>query len=79
MKKKRKNLDDLTKAEVASKKAKIEKENVNQMRDINGEAEEEEYNTNLIYNFFNFFIGGPNKANIKNKQKGKPGGTPPPY
>lgn len=36
--------------------------------------------TNLIYNFFNFFIGGANSADIKNKQEGKPGsGTPPPY
>jgi hypothetical protein len=39
------------------------------------ELMEEEYNSNLIYNFFNFFIGGPNKAGIKNKQTGKP--TPP--
>ena len=39
------------------------------------EQQEEEYKTNLIYNFFNFFIGGDNTADIKNKQTGKP--TPP--
>lgn len=33
---------------------------------------EDEYKTNLIYNFFNFFIGGSNAADIKNKQEGKP-------
>lgn len=32
--------------------------------------------TNLIYNFFNFFIGGANSADIKNKQEGKPGAPP---
>ena len=36
------------------------------------EEVEEEYKTNLIYNFFNFFIGGDNSADIKNKQEGKP-------
>lgn len=36
------------------------------------EQEEEEYSGNLIYNFFNFFIGGPNTADIKNRQTGKP-------
>lgn len=41
------------------------------------EAAEEYYSSQPIYNIFNFFIGGPNKADIKNDQKGKPG--PPPY
>lgn len=39
------------------------------------EAEQllEEYSAqNLIYNFFNFFIGGSNEADIRNKQTGKP-------
>lgn len=41
-------------------------------------VEEEVYDqkTNLIYNFFNFFIGGSNSADIKNKQSGKPGQPP---
>lgn len=38
---------------------------------------EDEYKTNLIYNFFNFFIGGSNAADITNKQQGKP--NQPPY
>lgn len=41
------------------------------------EQVEDEYKTNLIYNFFNFFIGGSNAADIKNKQEGKP--NVPPY
>lgn len=44
------------------------------------EAEEglEEYTKSQpIYNYFQFFIGGPLKVQ-KNKQEGKPGG-PPPY
>jgi hypothetical protein len=42
------------------------------------EVEDEVYDnkTNLIYNFFNFFIGGSNQADIKNKQEGKPGAPP---
>lgn len=39
------------------------------------EAEQllEEYSAqNLIYNFFNFFIGGSNEADIRNRQTGKP-------
>ena len=36
------------------------------------EQQEEEYKTNLIYNFFNFFIGGDNSADITNRQTGKP-------
>lgn len=43
---------------------------------IEPETYEEEMKTNLIYNFFNFFIGGDNQADIKNKQTGKPN---PPY
>ena len=42
------------------------------------EAAAEAYTSQPIYNIFNFFIGGPNKADIANKQSGKPGG-PPPY
>ena len=42
------------------------------------EAAAEIYSSQPIYNIFNFFIGGPNKATIDNDQKGKPGG-PPPY
>lgn len=40
------------------------------------EAASEIYSSQPIYNIFNFFIGGPNKAKINNDQKGKPG-TPP--
>ena len=40
------------------------------------EAATEEYITSQpIYNYFQFFIGGPNNV-AKNKQQGKPG-TPP--
>ena len=40
------------------------------------EAAAEIYSSQPIYNIFNFFIGGPNKATIDNDQKGKPN---PPY
>lgn len=60
---------------MSDKKKKVTKEDI-----LNAptreEAEQllEEYNTqNLIYNFFNFFIGGSNEADIKNRQTGKPG------
>lgn len=35
------------------------------------EAEVYDNKTNLIYNFFNFFIGGSNQADIKNKHDGE--------
>ena len=43
----------------------------------NEAAVEEYYSQQPIYNVFNFFIGGPNKAKIKNTQTGKP--NVPPY
>lgn len=43
-----------------------------------GEPKKEGYFTNSpIYNFFQFFIGGPNHADTTNKQQGKP--AQPPY
>jgi hypothetical protein len=69
----------MTRAELASEKARIDQENVHQMKDIAGEDQEEEetYLSQPIYNIFNFFIGGPNKAKIRNKAFGKP--NYPPY
>lgn len=59
-----------TKADLAPEKFKTQAEHA---------AAIEEYNTSQpIYNFFQFFIGGPNNAdNTKNKQQGKP--AQPPY
>lgn len=84
MKAKKKKLEDMTREELLIEKQKIDKLRAKfdaaEQANINGEVEQEDYKTNLIYNFFNFFIGGDNSANIKNKQEGKPGGgTPPPY
>lgn len=61
-----------------NKKAKKEKKAVLEHKSLAEDLKqvEDEYKTNLIYNFFNFFIGGSNAADIMNKQSGKPG-TPP--
>jgi len=69
MSKKNKKTKKLTKADLAPENFKTKEEH---------EAAIEEYNTSQpIYNFFQFFIGGPNNAgNTKNKQEGKPGQPP---
>lgn len=46
--------------------------------EIDNEEEEHYPFYQPIYNYFQFFIGGPNNID-KNKQQGKPGGGPPPY
>lgn len=46
--------------------------NLEQAQKAAAEQTEEEYKTNIIYNFFNFFIGGSNSADITNRQTGKP-------
>lgn len=70
MSKKNKKTKKRTKADLAPENFKTEAEHT---------AAVEEYNTSQpIYNFFQFFIGGPNNAdNTKNKQQGKP--ALPPY
>ena len=74
--KKKKRPTEMTRAELASEKARIDQENVHQMKDIAGEdQEEEEYLLQPIYNYFQFFIGDTKIK--KNKQKGKP--NVPPY
>lgn len=65
MNKKKKKTRKLTKADLAPENFSSQEEN---------EAALEEYNTQ--YNYFQFFIGIPNKVK-QNKQQGKPG--PPPY
>lgn len=68
MSKKNKKTKKLTKADLAPENFKTKEEN---------EAALEEYTTSQpIYNYFQFFIGGPNNVE-KNKQQGKP--QVPPY
>lgn len=68
MSKKNKKTKKLTKADLAPENFKTKEEN---------EAALEEYTTSQpIYNYFQFFIGGPNNVE-KNKQQGKP--QQPPY
>lgn len=74
MKKKKKELKDLTPEELQA---------LMKSMGMSQESEEEEYIENHgnqnspIYNFFQFFIGGPNRADTSNKQQGKP--QQPPY
>lgn len=69
MNKKKQKTKKLTKAD-------LDPENFNTKEEH--AAAVEEYNTSQpIYNFFQFFIGGPNNSdNTKNKQVGKPGQPP---
>ena len=76
--KKKKKLTEMTKGELASEKARVDKEWAKVNAAVTGEEmQEEEYNTPFSYNIFSFFIGGPNRVKQKNKQKGKP--NVPPY
>lgn len=74
MSKKKKEVSEMTKAEILAEKERIDKE----WRKINGlEEEEESYTTSQpIYTYIQLFIGGPNNID-KNIQKGKP--NVPPY
>lgn len=67
MSKKNKKTKKLTKADLAPENFKTKAEH---------EAAVEEYYSQPIYNYFQFFIGGPNNID-KNKQQGKP--QVPPY
>jgi hypothetical protein len=67
MNKKSKKTTKLTKADLAPENFKTQAENE--------QAIEDYYNQRPIYNYFQFFIGGPNKIE-KNSQEGKPN---PPY
>lgn len=69
MNKKKQKTKKLTRADLAPENFETKEEHA---------AAIEEYNTSQpIYNFFQFFIGGPNRAdNTKNKQVGKPGQPP---
>jgi len=69
MSKKNKKTKGKTKADLAPENFSTKEEHA---------AAVEEYNTSQpIYNFIQFFIGGPNHADkTKNKQEGKPGAPP---
>ena len=79
--KKKKKLEEMNREELFAEKQALDERLASITAAVTGEElpEEEEYDskTNLIYNFFNFFIGGDNSAKIKNKQTGKP--NQPPY
>lgn len=80
MSKKKKEVSEMTRAEILAEKDRIDKEwrKINSIEeDPEEQPEEETYTTSQpIYNYFQFFIGGPNNV-AKNKQQGKP--TIPPY
>ena len=74
MKKKKKKLNEMTKEELASEKARVDKDWAKLNKEV-GEAGEENYSAPINYTYLQFFIG---ETNVKtNKQKGKP--NVPPY